>query len=56
MTSNAAEFLGVNDRLGSLSAGMDANMIFLNGDPFEPGTQIEAVMLEGEFVHGEVQQ
>ena len=56
MTSNAAEFLGVDERLGSLAAGRDANMIFLNGDPFEPGTRIEAVMLEGEFVHGEVQQ
>lgn len=56
MTSNAAEFLGIADRLGSLAEGRDANMIFLNGDPFEPGTQVEAVMLEGEFVHGEVQQ
>jgi len=56
MTSTAAEFLGVGERLGSLAEGKDANLIFLNGDPFEPGTQIEAVMLEGEFVHGEVQQ
>ena len=37
-----------------LEAGKDANLIFLNGDPFEPGTQIQAVMLEGDFVSGEV--
>jgi len=54
MTLHPAEFLGLGDRLGSLDAGKDANMIFLTGDPFEPATRVEAVMLEGEFVFGEV--
>ena len=40
-------WLGLGDRLGSLEAGKDANIVFLNGDPFETGTKIEAVVLEG---------
>src|SRR5688500_6195406 len=47
MTLEPAELLGVGDRLGSLDKEKDANMVFLNGDPFEPGTKIMAVMLEG---------
>lgn len=54
MTRHPAEFLGLGERLGSLEPGKDANMIFVNGDPFELGTEVQAVMLEGEFVFGEV--
>lgn len=53
MTLEGAALLGVDDRLGSLEKGKDANLVFLDGDPFEPSTRIQAVMLEGEFVHGE---
>jgi hypothetical protein len=28
--------------------------VFLSGDPFEPTTRIQAVMLDGRFVFGEV--
>ncbi|MCA8980682.1 MAG: amidohydrolase family protein [Planctomycetes bacterium] len=54
LTLEPAELLKVADRLGSLTVGKDANMIFFEGDPLEPGTRVEAVMLEGEFVTGEV--
>lgn len=54
MTSSPAEFLGLGERLGSLDEGKDANLLFLSGDPFEVSTQVEAVMLDGQFVHGEV--
>ena len=37
-----------------LDKGMDANILFWDGDPFEPATQLEAVMLEGELVKDEV--
>lgn len=56
MTLEPAELLGLGERLGSLSAGKDANILFFKSDPFEPGTEIEAVMLEGEFVSGEIDQ
>ena len=56
VTLEAASVLGLGERLGSLDKGKDANMVFWNGDPFEPGTEVQAVMLEGSFVHGEVWQ
>jgi hypothetical protein len=39
--------------LGTLAEGKRANLIILSGDPFEPGTEVDAVMLDGKFVHGE---
>jgi len=56
LTLEPAELLGLGQRLGSLDKGKDANIIFLNGDPFEPGTRVEAVMLDGRIVSGEVDQ
>src|SRR5262249_49501892 len=53
-TGEPAALLGLESRLGSLEKGKDANMVFLNGEPFEPTTRIQAVMLEGRFVYGEV--
>lgn len=52
MTLEPAGLLGLEDRLGSISPGKDANLVIFMGDPFEPGTQVEAVMLEGELVSG----
>jgi hypothetical protein len=54
LTSEPAALLGVEARLGSLEKGKDANMVFLSGDPFEPQSRIQAVMLDGRFVFGEV--
>jgi imidazolonepropionase-like amidohydrolase len=55
VTQEAANVLGLGERLGSIAPGRDANLVFWNGDPFEPGTRVEAVMLEGEFVFEEEQ-
>jgi imidazolonepropionase-like amidohydrolase len=55
VTLEPATLLGLEERLGSLDEGKDANLILLNGDPLEVGTKIEAVMLDGRFVYGEVQ-
>ncbi len=54
MTLEPAEILGLGERLGSISAGKDANLILFRGDPFEPSTKVEAVMLEGKVVFGEM--
>jgi len=54
MTLEPAELMGVGDRVGSLTVGKDANLIFFESDPLEPGTRVKAVMFEGEFVTGEV--
>ncbi|MEX1025004.1 MAG: amidohydrolase family protein [Planctomycetota bacterium] len=53
LTLGPATVLGVEDRVGSLEVGKHANLVLWNGDPFEPGTEIQAVMLEGAWVHEE---
>ncbi len=54
LTLEPAMLLGVDGRLGSLEKNKDANLIFFSGDPLEPGSKLEAVMLEGRIVFGEV--
>jgi len=54
LTLEAAALLGLEAELGSLEPGKAANLIILSGDPFEAGTEVDAVMLDGEFVAGEV--
>jgi hypothetical protein len=54
LTLEPAALLGVDKRLGSLEKDKDANLLFFNGDPLEPATKLEAVMLEGRVVYGEV--
>jgi len=54
VTLEPAELLGVEKRVGSLEKGKDANLLFYSGDPLEPTSKLQAVMLDGRFVHGEV--
>jgi len=54
MTLGPAEVLGLGDRLGSLDVGKDANMLFFSGDPLQPASRLEMVMIDGEFVSDEV--
>lgn len=54
VTLEPAELLGVEKHVGSLEKGKDANLLFFSGDPLEATTKLEAVMLDGRFVHGEV--
>ena len=51
MTLAPARVLGLDERLGSIENGKDANLVFFDGDPFEPSTNVQAVMLEGHFVY-----
>lgn len=47
MTINPAEIFGVDDKLGSLEAGKQANLFISDGDPLEPMTNIEQVFIRG---------
>lgn len=47
VTLGAAEALGVSDRVGSLQAGRDGNVVVWSGDPFEPMTRAERVFVRG---------
>src|SRR5262249_23418753 len=47
LTVNAAELLGVADRVGSLSVGKDADFVVLSGEPFATHTRVQAVYVNG---------
>ena len=51
LTIGAAEMLGINDRVGSLEEGKDADLVLFDGDPFEYLTNVEAVIIDGNVVH-----
>ena len=50
ITINAAEIIGVGERVGSLEKGKDADIRILSGDPLELKTKVEKVILDGEVV------
>lgn len=50
VTLTPAEVFGVADRVGSLQAGRDANVVIWSGDPFEPLTKAEKVFVRGKEV------
>jgi len=50
LTINAAEILGVADRIGSLEPGKIANLFISKGDPLEVRTAITHVVIAGRDV------
>ncbi|XZE20637.1 amidohydrolase family protein [Pirellulaceae bacterium SH449] len=50
-TLGPAELLGLQSQIGSLEAGKFANMIVLDGEPFEAETSIVSVYVEGGIVY-----
>lgn len=51
VTLNAAQILGVDDRIGSIEAGKDADVIVLDGYPLDIKTWVDVVLIDGEVVH-----
>lgn len=50
ITINAAEHIGIEDRVGSLEVGKDADIVITNGCPFEISTVVEKVFIDGKIV------
>ena len=50
LTLAGAEMLGLDDRIGSLAAGKDADFILLSGDPLSVYTKVEQTYVEGQLV------
>ena len=50
LTINAAEILGVADRLGSIEPGKDANLFIAKGDPLEIRSEVTHVFIAGQDV------
>lgn len=51
ITLGAAEILGVGDRVGSLSAGKDADLALFDRHPFDGRARVVATLVRGALVH-----
>lgn len=47
LTSNSAKSLGLDDRIGTLAEGMNADVVLWSGDPFSVYTKAEMVWIDG---------
>lgn len=52
-TIESARLLGVDDRVGSLEVGKDADLALFDGDPFEYASRVCAVVIDGVVVSEE---
>jgi imidazolonepropionase-like amidohydrolase len=49
VTAGAAKILGIDDRVGSLAPGKDADVALFDGDPFEYTSHVVAVLVNGQI-------
>lgn len=54
VTIDAARILGINNRLGSLEKGKDADLALFDGDPFEYTSHVIGVIINGKIVSEEI--
>jgi imidazolonepropionase-like amidohydrolase len=50
VTLNPARMVGVDDRVGSIEVGKDADLVLWSGTPFEASSRVIGVLLNGELV------
>jgi imidazolonepropionase-like amidohydrolase len=48
VTLNPAKIFGVANRVGSLEPGKDADLVIWSGDPFEPLSKPQLILVRGE--------
>ncbi|WP_221566961.1 amidohydrolase [Alkalihalobacillus sp. TS-13] len=51
ITLTAAQHLGIEDRVGSLEEGKDADLVIWSGDPFDLRNSVETTIINGEIVY-----
>ncbi len=51
VTSNPAKGLGLEDRIGSLETGKNADVVIWSGDPFSVYTKADQVFIDGALVY-----
>lgn len=47
-TIHPARAFGIDDRVGSLEVGKDADIVIRSGDPLDPRSRVELVLIDGE--------
>jgi imidazolonepropionase-like amidohydrolase len=53
VTTTPAQLLGVTDRVGTIAAGRDADLVALSGDPFDLASSVRWTMTDGVIRSGE---
>lgn len=51
LTVNPAAFLGLGDRIGALTAGLDGDVVLWSGDPLDVNSRAEQVFITGTRVY-----
>ncbi|MBK8979534.1 MAG: amidohydrolase family protein [Planctomycetes bacterium] len=51
MTINPARFIRIDDRVGSIEVGKDADLAFYSGDPIDPRSFVEATVVNGNIAY-----
>jgi len=51
VTQRAAKFLGVDDRVGRVEEGLQADLVLWSGDPAEPASRVQRVWIAGDSVY-----
>ena len=51
ITINAAEIIGVDNRVGSIEVGKDADIVVFDEDPLEPLSKVKLVFINGKKCH-----
>ena len=51
ITINPAKALGVEDRVGSIEVGKDADLVVFDGDPFKARTKTVVTIVDGEIAY-----
>jgi imidazolonepropionase-like amidohydrolase len=51
ITINPAEILGIEDRVGTIEVGKDADLVLMSGHPFELDAQVEYTFVEGKVAY-----
>ncbi|MBQ9857303.1 MAG: amidohydrolase family protein, partial [Clostridia bacterium] len=50
ITINPARHIGIEDKVGSIEEGKDADIVITDGCPFEVSTAVKYVFINGENV------
>ena len=51
ITINPAEHIGIADRVGTLEVGKDADVVIVDGSPFEVSGMVHRVLIDGKTVY-----
>ncbi len=51
LTINPAEIMGLDDRIGSIKVGKDADLVVWNGDPLDIRNKVLVTIIDGKIVY-----